>query len=65
MSSKCKCEHCGRPVDCGETVCAYCENRIENNCQNGHCDIRLEEVKPGVFKFRREDGTYYLKRVCR
>lgn len=63
--SACRCKVCGCPVDCGEVVCPRCEfthpNEL-NQCSDGHCDIRLEEIKPNVYKFRRDDGTFYLKR---
>lgn len=56
MASSCRCSICGRDVECGETLCAICE------CPDGlHCDIIIEEVKPNLFKVKKEDGSYSLK----
>lgn len=66
MSRNCYCRFCGRPTDCGGDICELCgaahpgENK---QCSDGHCDIQLEQVAPGVFKFRRDDGTFYLKKA--
>ena len=52
----CMCSVCGIPVECGDTVCGICE------CSDGiHCDIVIEQVKPNLFKVKKEDGSYALK----
>ena len=61
----CVCSICQYPVDCGEKICPRCEVNLDitKECSDGQCPIRLNEVKPGVYKFKRDDGSFYLGKI--
>jgi len=63
MSSKCICQVCHCPVDCGETLCPICEIDLDTkscSCANGvHCEKAAvktikEEITDKTIKIIRE-----------
>lgn len=60
MSSKCLCQVCGRPVDCGDSMCGICD--CSPACVDGvNCERIVREVKPGLFVVQLDNGHYTLK----
>ena len=61
----CRCQVCGEPVDCGDTVCPRCEGKVA--CKSaGHCAVGttikiIREAKPGLFVVQFPDGKYGLE----
>jgi len=72
MSSKCICQVCHRPVDCGETLCPRCDADLEvKSCVNGLCCGKatnnavikiIREVKPGLFVVQKENGEFGVRK---
>jgi len=66
MTRSCICRFCGRHTDCSTDICELCEIDHPDEpkqCTNGHCDVRVREVKPEVWQYKGEDGKFYLRRV--
>ena len=73
MSSKCICQVCHCPVDCGETLCPICEIDLDVrscSCVNGiHCEKAtdktikiIREIKPGLFVVQKENGEFGVRK---